>query len=363
MSHKKILIFTPIFFGSGTGAATYYQLLIKSLQKFNLSFTVVSETDSRNSPTESFQYISLLPLRSGKNKQFLKDLFLYAWQNLNYFRLLNIFSKNKYSSALVHSSFYNHLSFFDVVIKILIKTNSDVDFIADVRDVLLPQEQIKNLSVYKNVIACSKNIVENLLQGGLSQEKIVHIPIPQAHITINPDASLRFQDRLDLKNERYIFYAGMIKELKAVDLLLETFVNFVQPKDENIKLVLAGYLKTKNPEIIERLNEKNVVYLGNCSQEEVHCLTFHADLCVNLSPCESIARSSLEAITLHRPVLLPPNIPEYMEHCPELVATSRDPQVLATQMMHILQTEKTANYPIELHDPERIAKQYYELLI
>lgn len=362
MPQKKILIFTPIFFGSGTGAATYYQLLVKSLQKYNFSFTIASETHTENSQTESFEYISLLPLRSGKNKQFLKDLFLYAWQNLNYFRLLNIFSKTKYSSALMHSSFYNHFSFFDGIIRILIKTNSDVTFIADVRDVLLPQEQIKNLSVYKNVIACSKNIVKNLLQGNLNQEKIVHIPVPQAKITINPDASLRLQNRLDIQNERYIFYAGMIKELKAVDLLLETFVNFVQPQDKNLKLVLAGYLKTKNPEIIERLKAKNVVYLGNCSQEEVHCLTFHADLCVNLSPCESIARSSLEAIALNRPVLLPPNIPEYLEHCPELVATSRDPRVLAAQMMHILQTGITANYPIELHDPERIAKQYYELL-
>ncbi|NJN73502.1 MAG: glycosyltransferase family 4 protein [Limnothrix sp. RL_2_0] len=362
MPQKKILIFTPIFFGSGTGAATYYQLLVKSLQKYNFSFTIVSETNNQNNRTKSFKYISLLPLRSGKNKQFLKDLFLYAWQNLNYFRLFNIFSRAKYTSALMHSSFYNHLSFFDVIIRILIKTNSDVTFITDVRDVLLPQEQVKNLSVYKNVIACSKNIVENLLQGGLSQAKIIHIPIPQASIIINLDVGLRFQNDLDLKNERYIFYAGMIKELKAVDLLLEIFVNYVQPQDENIKLVLAGYLKTKNSEIIERLKAKNVVYLGNCSQEEVHCLTFHADLCVNLSPCESIARSSLEAIALHRPVLLPPNIPEYLEHCPELVATSRDPQVLAAQMMHILQTGITANYPIELHDPERIAKQYYELL-
>lgn len=365
MVRKKISIITPIFWGSGTGAATYYQLLLESLQKYPFDFRVFSEHYSApysEQINKKVNYISLLPRRSGKNKQKLLDIWKYFIQNLKYYYLLREINSEKCDLVLVHTSFYNQINLFSGVIQRLMKSHPKMSFIADVRDVLLPKKAVVQLKDYQAVISCSKNITKYLTASGLSHEKIVYLPIPQEQISLDPHLRDTILTKFKLHQQSYIFYAGMIKESKAVDLLLTVFVKEILPKYPKVKLVLSGYLKTRNSSILKLMQSPNVLYLGNCPRPEVLALIQGAELCVNLSPVESISRFALEAIALQRPVLLPPNVPEYMEHCPEFVATSRDPEVLAAQMIEIMEAQKVPNYPIEIHDPEVVAQQYYELL-
>ncbi|AFY39022.1 glycosyl transferase group 1 [[Leptolyngbya] sp. PCC 7376] len=363
--NKKISIITPIFFGSGTGAATYYQLLLQSLQQYPLDFRVFSEKAKEQQCSQekwqNFEYVSLLPQRSGKDKQLLRDIWKYILQNIKYFQLRKEIKPQKCNIFLVHTSFYNQINFFYLVINRLTSLYKDINFIADVRDVLLPQKEIPQLNKYKLVISCSKNITQYLISGGIKSKKIRYIPIPQEKIFVADRFTDETLEKFLLTDQPYIFYAGMLKESKGVDLLLKIFIEEISPKYPQLKLVLSGFLKTQNPVVLEGLKARNVVYLGNAPRSEVLALIKGASLCVNLSPVESISRFALEAIALKRPVVLPPNIPEYMEHCPEFVATSRDPKVLATQMIRIMEAEQTADYPIEIHEPERVAAQYYEL--
>jgi len=363
MPNYKIIIITPILFGSGTGAATYYRLLAENLQYKDVDLTIISEKANRLLNLKNLQYLGLFPTRSGKEKQIIKDILSYAWQNLKYLQLPSIFQKEKPNTILIHTSFYNFPGIFQNVMQFAInKKHSEQQYIADVRDVLLPRKKINYLAQYDQVIACSENVFNYLVAGGLTKAKIKYIPIPQETISVNPSQVQQLLKQLNLNETPYIFYAGMIKEIKAVDLLLEAFTQFVSPNNPDIKLVLAGYIKTTNPKIIQLLQAENVYYIGNRNRTEILQLISGASLCINLSPNESISRSSLEALALKRPVLLPPNIPEYMRYCPDFVVSSRDPKKIAERIIQALSEKTVPNYPIEQHLPETVIQQYEEVL-
>jgi len=372
MPTSKAIIITPIFSDSGTGAATYYHLLAEGLQHQGVNLTIISEQTHFPVNFDNCEYLELFPTRTGKKKQLIRDLIGYAWQNLQYLRLPSIFQKRQPNAVLVHTSFYNLPGIFPQVMKRAIARRALPEaiaqkqpkqkYIADVRDVLLPLKQVKYLSQYDQVIACSENVRQRLISGGLNPEKITDIPIPQETISVNSVEVENLLTQLGLDQTPYIFYAGMIKEIKAVDLLLEAFTRFVLPKQPDIKLVLAGYIKTTNPSVINLLQSENVHYVGNRNRKDILNLMAGASLCINLSPNESIGRSSLEALALKCPTLLPPNVPEFMRHCPDFVVTSRDPQVIAEQMMNALSKQEIPTYPIEQHLPENVIKQYEVVL-
>jgi len=363
MANHNISIVTPIFSGSGTGAATYYHLLAEGLQHQGVDLTIISEKTNLPINFDNCEYLGLFPTRTGKKKQLIRDLIGYTWQNLQYLRLPRIFQKRQPNAVLVHTSFYNLPSIFPQVMKRAIAQKLPYQkYIADVRDVLIPLKQVQYLSQYDQVIACSENVFQHLSLGGLKQEKITYIPIPQEQISVNPTEVDQLLSQLELTETPYIFYAGMIKEVKAVDLLLEAFTQFVSPQVPEVKLVLAGYIKTTNSRLFQRLEANHVYYVGNLKRSEILNLMAGASLCINLSPNESISRSSLEALALKCPVLLPPNIPEYMRHCPDFVVISRDPQVIAKQIINALSKQKIPDYPIEKHLPETVIQQYEEVL-
>ena len=356
---KLVVIITPIFFGSGTGAATYYQLLVNALNGHHYKFIVISEIAENPTLTHIEDYYGILPKRTGKDKQVWRDRLIYGWQNLNYLRLFTILKQVQPDIVLVHSSFYNFPGIFSTIVQFLIKLKSQEQaWICDVRDVLLPLRAIKQLFDYNAVIACSTNVAGRLVDNGLRTSQLFKIPIIQESLSIGNSDSIPFLSSLNLESNSYIFYAGMIKEIKAVDLLLEAFTRYVHPVFPDVKLLLAGYLKTSNSHILKLLKSPGVCYLKNQDRQSIHRLMASARLCINLSPYEALSRSSLEAIALKRPVLLPPNIPEFEQHCPDFVVRSRDPKIVAERIVFALHHPAIPNYPIEEHLLSRVINQY-----
>lgn len=362
MKEKKILIITPIFFGSGTGAATYYSLLAESLVSCDFEPIIISEKTSSSYNYQNCQYFGIFPIRTGKNKNVFKDILVYAIQNLAYLRIPLIVDQVQPDIIIIHTSFYNLPGIFPWIIKAISKTSENRCLIADVRDVLFPISQGHHLKDFDKVIACSKNVLNLLRSCNINQRKIHHICIPQEKLEINSNYKESLISDLDLGNKTFIFYSGMLKELKAVDLLLQAFVEFIHPQEPNIFLVLAGYLKTNNSYILQYLHSNNVVYIGNRSRKDIIHLMASAKVCINLSPNESISRSSLEALALQRPVLLPPNIPEYQEFCSDFVVVTKNPQEIATKILQLVHTGEVATYPIEQHLPGKVMHNYLEML-
>ena len=364
MSPRHVLIITPIFFGDGTGAGVYYKLLIKILASKNIDITVVSEKANSKeiSDFDRLTYYSLFPTRTGKRKQMVFDAIKHAWQNLTYLFLPFILQKNKLDCVLVHSSFYTLPSIFPILFNWLIKNNPDIHYVVDVRDRLIPPKKAPWLSSYDSVIACSKNVLNYLVDCSIPREKISYIPVPQEKLSVGKEDVNDLLLKFGLEDTSYLFYAGLIKELKGVDLLIDAFSHFVLPEFPHLKLVLAGFIKTTRRDLLNSLKLPQVVHVGNLSRYEVMCLMAGAKLCVNLSLNEGLPRFSLEAIALKCPVLLPPNIPEFSQFCPDFVVESRQPKEIGQKIIEVLNSRSIPHYPIDQHLPEQIISKYEEIL-
>jgi hypothetical protein len=358
---KRVAICSPIFWGDASGASVYYQLLTNELLSHGVDVTVISDKESSESAC-SVNYFPLFPARCAKDKRPFRDLLAYFWQNMSYFRLQRIINSVRPHFALVHSSFYNHPGIFAQVMKRVIHAHPEIKFIADVRDGLMPSRKVPLLNSYHQVIACSENVANHLLENGLDVKRLLRVPVIQERMESFDTLRKPLIASLGLEGQSYIFYGGLVKESKAVDILLEAFLRYVRPIRKDLRIVIAGLMKTSNGRIKEMLAMDGVLYVGNRRHEEILALMSGAALCVNLSPNEGMPRSSLEALALRRPVVLPPNIPEFARFCDAFVVADREPATVARRMIEIMEAGAVPNYPIEMHYPENVLNSYTELL-
>lgn len=361
-SCKYLTICTPVFWGDGSGAASYYQLLTKECLALGWIVSVIGDQEAATHDL-NLNYFPLFPVRCLRDRQFLRDRLAYLRQNLAYLKIGNILSKRSSQSTLIHSSFYNHPGLFPQVMKRVMQRNPNINFIADVRDALMPVRAVPVLNDYRHVIACSENVAAHLCENGVEPDRIVKIPVIQERLQVNDDLSASVLVELGIDGRAYIFFGGLIKEEKAVDILLEAYLQYVRPARRGMLLVVAGLMKTSNGRIREMLAQEGVLYVGNRSRDEVLALMSGAALCVNLSPNEGMPRSCLEALALGRPVALPPNVPEFARYCGDFVVADRSPSAVAARLLEIMDAGVTVGYPIERHYPEAVLPIYKQLLV
>lgn len=354
-----LLIITPLYFGDGSGASVYYQRLTTLLSDNGLKIGIISDQESG---LYDGIYFSLFPKRAGQARSPFKDYLSYALQNISYLRLEKLIKTTLPKNIIVHSSFYNFPGFFPAIMKRLMRKYPRVRFILDVRDHLVPNRRVKYFADYYSVIACSENIINYLVGAGLTESKLSYIPVIQEHLDCDDELAQQIGEKYNLGDARYILYAGLIKEEKRVDVLLEVFDRYIRPVMPDVKLVLIGLLKSTSGRLKALLNGEDVLYLGSLSRIDVIGLMANATMCVNLSQIESFSRSSLEAIALGKPVILPPNIPEFTECCADFVVSANEPEIIAKQMITIFESGQIPAYPISRHYPEQVICQYMRLL-
>ena len=353
--NKKIIIITPVFHSGGAGASIYYQTLSNLLIKNKYQVTVISDSEKG---TFRGKHYGLFPSWAGQNIT-RKTYFLYMIQNFQYFKLINILKMESPVVVIIHTSFFNHIGFFNFVFNILKTKFKKTIFIADTRDALLKNNKVNQLNKFDKVIACSVNIKDHLVSNGIHKNKIFHIPVIQPHLLKNPE--LKIFEKHNIDKFKYIFYAGAIKKEKGALLLLKAFTKYINPHYPEIKLVLAGFLKSKNKQLIHLLKSPNIVYLGKLPHKDIISLVQHASICVNPSFNEGLPRISLEAMIMKRPCLLPANIPEFDKFCPQFVMQSQNPIDLAKQIIDIMDAGISPDYPINDHYPENVISKYLKL--
>jgi len=353
-SNKRLLIITPLFFGDGSGASIYYQLLASELMKEGFEVSVISDEEEG---VFSGGYFPFFKKRAGQKKRKFYDLVAYFHQNIAYIKMIFLTKKLNPDFILVHSSFYNHISIFPFFVNQAMKLTPNAQWTADVRDKLLPSQKLNYLNNFFNVIACSDNVRNYLIKNNIDKDKVSTIPVIQAVI----DSRNKNSDRKPVIRQ-YIIYVGAVKEDKAVDLLLDAYVDFVRPFFPKVDFIVVGLDKSSAGSRIKNLLDcEGVKYLGKLSHIESLSLMSNAMLCVNISPIESISRVSLEAISLQKPTLLPPNIPEYQECCPEFVVSEMTAPAIGCQMRELLESQAIPNYPVINHSPDVVMKKYLTL--
>jgi glycosyltransferase involved in cell wall biosynthesis len=360
MQPEKVMIVTPLFWGDASGASVYYRLLSRALIERGYQVAVASDKEKEGSDV-GVSYYSIFPARCGRARRPVRDVVAYGLQNLAYRKLGGLIASVDPIAVIVHSSFYNNIGLFPFALRYAKKKNPCVRFLIDVRDNLARRASVNEFNRYDAVIACSANIQAYLVRNGVQPKRIAAVPVIQETFSSYVDSGKTLTRQLGIDGP-YIFYAGLIKESKSVDLLLDVFLNLIRPTRPELQLVMAGLMKTKNRRIRNMLSAAGVVYVGNRCREDVLRLMSQAAVCVNLSENEGMPRSSLEAVALERPVILPPNIPEFSEHAPGFVASEREPVWLSKLILKVLDEKLLPNYPIWMHHPKRVIQSYIDLL-
>lgn len=355
---SDLMIISPVYHRGGSGASVYYRVLVDYLVDDGLDVVVVSDSEKGSSKAT---YVPLFPAWASRARSF-RTYISFALQNLTYFLLPVLVRKHRPRTVLVHTAFLSTAGFFPIVLRLMRRMFPTVRIVADVRDRELPTSRVSIMNNLSSSIACSTNVVNYLHKIGVEKQRVVEIPVLQEPISVTEEAIQEVLEEFGLFNSEYILFCGRIKESKRVDLLLQVFNEHIAPKRKDLKLVLAGPLKSTSSNIVNGLAQDRVIYLDNQCRKNVLALTAGAALCINLCPDEGLPRSSLEPLALGRPTLLPPNVPEFEEHCADWVVHSTDPEEISFRIERALDDGEFPVYPIENHSFASVAASYRSVL-
>jgi glycosyltransferase involved in cell wall biosynthesis len=107
----------------------------------------------------------------------------------------------------------------------------------------------------------------------------------------------------------YIVYLGRIDGIKGCYTLFDFFIRYVNERNANIDLVLAGL------EVIKIPRHPNIKFLGFVSEEEKFALLKSAKLLIMPSLAESLSLVTLESVGIGTPVLVNGNCEVLKGHC------------------------------------------------
>ncbi len=190
------------------------------------------------------------------------------------------------------------------------------DFALQTRSWIDLFDKIKDLNIR---FICASDAQKDFLLNILDTDCISVIPFPVDEKTFfyNQESRSQTRDDLNLSNSDFVYiYTGRLSIQKNIRTLLEVFSFFNDDK----KLILCGsYDNLGRPyfgqsqlkdsyyfDLKELLNDKNVIYLGNRSAQELNHLYSASDCLINLSTHndEDYGMSIAEAITSDLPVIL-----------------------------------------------------------
>ena len=355
----KVLIITPLYKRPGSGASTYYSLLTSLLKNKQINVVVISEYDK----SIKSNYYGLFPLRaSQKNNKFLNYI-LYFFQNIAFLIIPIILKKEKPDLVLIHSSFFNNYNSLILILRLmkLVNFKYSNNIVIDFRDSYCSPKTIDKISTFSNsFIACSENVYKHINASKNKSIRKTKIPIPHEFIKAPFDDVVYFCESKKLPLHQYIAYAGLIKQTKNVDLLIDVYEKLLHKKNFKIpKLVLAGIIKDKSLFNKKIKNNMNIKYIGNLSKRDVGLFFSGSCLAVNLSTVEGMPRSSLEAMEQRVPVILPPNVPEFSEKCSK-ITWSGNINEIEDIFDRQLSNPVPHNYDLDLHNPEKVVESYIE---
>lgn len=358
----RLLIITPIFYPTAGGASTYYRLLTQGLLANGIVDQIAVITERLpGQPRREFsdlcgvEVIRIFPHRAGGRMSKVSQYIRYGIQNLLYAYLPGLIRQVQPDVVLVHSSLHNH---FNLLTPALRRIAKRVPLIADVRDHLLPVKRFNQLEPYREIIACSLNVLHHISENDSLKGRIRHIPVIQEDLGLRENAAGSLK-RYGLNGVSYLLFAGLIKPDKGVNLLLDAY-KILCSRGRTEELVLVG--QAKDSKLIATASAiPGVRCLGPLPRVELLDLMSRTRLVVNLSGSEGMPRTSLEAIALGVQVALPAGIPEFEEHCQENVIHSRDPDVVADEIERLLDSTAIPDYPVSEHRVDRVCRLYGEI--
>jgi glycosyltransferase involved in cell wall biosynthesis len=353
----RVLLVTPLFFPSLSGAAVYFDTLSQALGGVAPSTDVTILTRGvtgapRRERRGAVRILRLLPAarahhtRLGGSSAALSTAAMMLLVSL------------ALRSHVVH---YHTLVSYRAIHRLARLFRAPL--IGDMRD-LAAQHEGADVGQYRHcrrLICASENIHDYLLSAGIPPERLVHIPIPfRPPLPAPPAVVTAARARWGLADLPYVLFIGAILPAKGVGELLAAMALVWQEAPE-LHLALAGPLPPDADAhfpggFVSRIGgDPRLHYLGPVPHEDVLLLLQAAELFVLPSRVEALGRSGLEAIALGRKAILPPGVPEFAAACPEAVLPAVTAVAIADLIVRTWRTGKPPEYPFARHDVTRAA--------
>lgn len=285
----KIVIDARMYGESGIGR--YIRNLISNLQiidKKNEYFILHLENDTKYS--DNFHKISANFKWYGLTEQVKLPKILYKIKpNLVHFPHFNvpIFYHGKYI-VTIHDLIHQHFSMQRSTTR---------------GPLIYKLKQLGYKKVFKNALSSSQKIL--VPSNFVKRQLIDNYQISSEKIIVTPEAvdnilsKIKTPKKIDFP---YIFYVGNAHPHKNVEGLIKAFLK-IKEKNKTLKLILAGHDHYFWQRIKKEFSEKDIIYSGNISDEELVSYYKNAKCFVMPSLEEGFGIPILEAMSLSCPVV------------------------------------------------------------
>ena len=362
---------TPCYPPGMGGAATYFAILTNYLKNFKQinSIFILTECVKGKSIFQKkdkvrilrillpLSRISLLPAsRTGKIKWIFKGLIFILYQLQIFMTLFYLRLFGKLSVIHVHSYFLSiRKKYRNILLEKFMKA-MNVKVILDIRDHLF----IPKHDYFADKIICASENIFNqaVATKSVNRRKWIHVPIPFKR----PDASAvsNIESVRIEKYKPYICFIGDIHGNKGIYELIEAFKSF-RKNYKNYCLLFVGRNNEGNKFLNTVRKSENIIYLGPKSYLDALKIMKESELVVLPSKSEGMPRVCLEAISMGKKVLCPPNIPEFERSCPEWVIPKISSKVIISKIIEALNSSGSPKYQFEQHDPGLISAKVLAL--
>jgi len=336
------------------GAATYFGVILPELAKFNEIEKLILIAEFRLGKKIIEHHLKISILRLLIPRFTTRVYSLAAWRPMlgvlfyiHLFLLLPIIS-------LIYRPiiFHIHCAFAK---RQLIQLGKwlGMKVVTDQKDLFIQSDYKKADAV----IASTKRIEKELFGFGVNKDKVYPIAIPQpdvSRIIKKGDPPLRY-----LYNKTALLFVGNLHPLKGVSELIEAFSLLKNNKEFTLILVGKNLMGKDFLQQIDRT--KNIKYLGEQMHQNVIEIINQVDLVILPSKSEGLPHVCMEAILLGKKVLLPPNIEEFQQHCPEYIINEITPGCIAKKINWVLKNDQLPSYPLENHKPSLVAMKTFQL--
>lgn len=364
----RILIATPVLPPAPGGGGIYTETLAEALIEGGHAekIVVVSEAYPGQPRTTRardgrIEYHRILPYRAGRSEKDIRSVANYVTGQLLFLRLPAIMRRNRIETALVHASLLYRPNLLRPVLRHLCGQRR-LRIVLDVRDPIFPDRLFRSPRFFDSIICCSERLEEALARQPDLHGPVHFIPVPMRPCRVSPDELQATLARHGLRYRGYVFNANGMLGIKRTDLLIDA-VEIAWKRGKRLPLVITGRRRYWDDRAGQAERAGWFRFLGPKPHAEVLQLAAGAAAVVNPSPVESPSRTALEAMMLSTPVLLPPGVREFERNFPDLVCRIESPELLAGQIMALLDGMlPAAAYDFAPHDPAHAAQLYAGIL-
>lgn len=363
----NLVIVSPFYQPAPGGAAQYYSSLAAQLLKDRTVDTITIFTEAypefpkvERTLNSRLTIRRLFPHRAGDVDMSRWVIALYLFQQLQLLTLPFRISRSR-TVVLVHGYFHNKPGLAPVMALLLrLLRGANSRLIVDLRDCLLPTWAFPTLYPYDAIICCSAAVRELVASDPRLASKAHGIPIP---FELDRPSGKEVDEvllRYGLDREAYVYSGNGVQQGKNVEEVL-SMVESLRHRGRDVKLVIAGRRRDWTDRYEAAQDADVLQYVGAVGHRDSLCLAAGSALVPIITPtAEGMPRLALEALALGVPAMLPPNVLEFRNCCPDQIADSiavDDLVVLAERLMGGVNTD----YDLAVHGYERTAAQYATL--